>query len=808
MEHDFKVDIATARTRKSKRWNNRSWRWSELVERCRETARTGETAEEYARMGKEEQGDVKDVGGFVGGRLAGGVRKGANVEYRSVATLDIDHGTADTWEDFTMAFGFAAMLYSTHKHRPGAPRYRLVFPFSRKVSPAEYEPVCRKVAEALGMDLFDDTTYELPRLFYWPSTSKDAEYVFECQDGPACDVDEILAQYGDPSDVSEWPRSSREGEAVAHEMRKAGDPEGKPGLIGAFCRAYTVEDAIGAFLAGVYEPTATPGRYTYKAGSVAGGLVCYGHKYAYSHHETDPAGRRLCNAFDLCRIHLYGERDGESPAGDVTRLPSYRAMLELAREDGNVRRLLAVERQASAAADFGGVELPESGGGDGWKARLEFSKSGGLACSISNAVLILENDPALKGRLAHDEFTGADVVEGGLPWDARASQWTDRDDANLRAWMESNYGMAGREKIRDAVEAVLARHRFHPVRDYLSGLEWDRTPRLDGLVIDYLGAEDTELTRAMTRKHFTAAVARVFSPGCKYDYCLILTGPEGAGKSTLLAKMGGKWFNDSVTTMEGKEGMDQLRRAWIIELGELAGIRRSDVEGVKAFLSKQVDIYRAAYDRRAAERPRQCVFCGTTNEPLFLKGDTGNRRFWVIPVEPALRRRADWREALDRDRDQLWAEAVARYREGEELYLPERLEEEARKRQEEFNDDSDDPLAGMLRRFADTALPADWPSRGVEERRKWLRDARDGDEPCAAGVERRKFISPAEFICECMGRDMADKEYKYLARKVAGLMRKMPGWKPAGVSRHAERLYGRQKAFERASDAEEGEDDI
>lgn len=802
LKYDYTVDLATGHSRTSKKWRNRHWQWSELLQRCSETQRTNETAAEYAKMSREEQSNVKDVGGFVGGYLSGGVRKNTNVLYRSVATLDIDYGTLNVWEDFQMAFSFAAMLYSTHKHSEKTPRYRLVFPLSRQVTPAEYEPLCRKIAAEIGIDLFDDTTYELPRLFYWPSTSKDAEYVFEYQDGPACNVDQILAQYVDYRDVSAWPVSSREGDVIAHEIKKAGDPTEKPGLIGAFCRAYSIEDVIERFLSDYYDPTGVDGRYTYKLGSVAGGLVCYEGKFAFSHHETDPASRQLCNAFDLCRIHLYGAKDEGSRALDITRKPSYLAMTDFASQDRNVKLILSRDKQQAAADDFAGVELPEDYS-DEWKADLEYSKSGKLQCTIGNIILILENDPALRGHIVHDLFAGFDGVVGGLPWNKKATQWTDSDDANLRVWLEKNYGLTGKEKIADALTAILTRHSYHPIRDYLNGLTWDGTPRLERLIIDYIGAEDTELNRVMTRKHFTAAVTRVFKPGCKYDYCLVMTGPEGAGKSTLLNKMGGQWFNDSITTTEGKEGMDQLRRAWIIEMGELASIKRSDVESIKAYLSKRVDIYRAAYARRTAEHPRQCIFCGTTNEALFLKGDNGNRRFWIIAVDPTLRKYTAWQDAIDRDRDQLWAEAVHYYKQGEKLYLDDRLEAQAKQRQAEYNDDHDDPLADMLLNFLDAKLPADWETYDLSRRRAWWRDP---DPLNADGTETRTRVSAVEFICERMGRDLADKEFKYLARKISNLIKALPNWEKVSTTKHCQNLYGIQRGYRRIVEA--AEDDL
>ena len=216
LKYDFVLDIATAHSRLSKRWHNRKWRWSELLEKCAHTARTAETMAEYLRMSREEQSNIKDVGGFVGGYLANGTRKTANVLYRTMVTLDIDFGTADVWEDFTLSYDCAAMIYSTHKHTPQKPRLRLVLPADRQMTPAEYEPVCRYWTSRIGIELFDHTTYQLPRLFYWPSTSKDGEYVFQYQDGPAFSVDDVLATYTNPFDASEWPLSSREGDVLSH----------------------------------------------------------------------------------------------------------------------------------------------------------------------------------------------------------------------------------------------------------------------------------------------------------------------------------------------------------------------------------------------------------------------------------------------------------------------------------------------------------------------------------------------------------------------------------------------------------------
>lgn len=794
LKHDFELDIATAHSRLSKKWRNKTWKWSDILAKCAETKRTGESVREYLRMSREEQSSVKDVGGFVGGYLSNGTRKTANVLYRTLVTLDIDYGTADVWDDFTLNFDCAAMLYSTHKHTPEKPRLRLVLPANRQMTPAEYEPVCRYWTAKIGIELFDHTTYQLPRLFYWPSTSRDGEYIFDYQDGPAFDVDKVLATYRNPQDVSEWPMSSREGDVLAHEIRKAGDPTEKPGLIGAFCRAYTIEEAIEKFLPDVYEKTGTDGRYTYRAGSVAGGCVTYEGKFAFSHHETDPASMKLCNAFDIVRIHLFGVQDEGSRVTDITRLPSYTKMQDFVAADKAVRVLLTKERLADAEGDFADIdaegEQTEAANTD-WMAELERDRKGTIKSTAKNIICILENDPALAGHLWHDLFSGFDMVKGGLPWDKKATQWGNRDDANLRIYLEERYEITGKDKIKDAKDAVLTRHRVHPIREYLNGLVWDGTPRLERLIIDYAGAEDTPLNRAMTRKHFTAAVARVMQPGVKYDYCLIVAGPEGMGKSTLFDIMGGEWFNDSLTTTEGKSGMEQLRCGWIIELAELSSIKRSDVEQVKNYITRRDDIYRAAYGTVVERHPRQCVFCGSTNERYFLKGDTGNRRFWVIAVNEELRKHPDYADALISDRNQLWAEAVEYWRQGEKLYLPSDLEAEARQRQSQYNDDNDDPIRDMLTVYLDMKLPADWGAWELIRRRAYIRNPDPTDE---IGVVLRDRVCAAEFICERMGRDMSDKEYRYIARKVCRLLEEL-GWEGPKMSRHAESIYGRQKAY-------------
>ena len=312
-ENDGILGIATGRKRYEKVWDNTEISWRDLLSKLSVTTRTRESVEEYRSMSKNVQADIKDVGGFVGGTVREGRRNAGSVSSRSLLTLDVDFPPENFWEvHISLIRGnLAACVYSTHSHREGHERLRLILPLSRRVSPDEYAAVSRKFAQGIGIDFFDDTTYQPERLMYWPSTPADGEYYFEWQDGEWLDVDSILAQYDDWTDASQWPTSSRTHSLRERENRKLGDPEDKPGYVGAFCRAYSISEAIAAFLPEVYKEH-SPGRFTYTKGSTAGGLVVYEDKFAFSHHGTDPISGRTVNAFDLVRLHLYGELDSEA----------------------------------------------------------------------------------------------------------------------------------------------------------------------------------------------------------------------------------------------------------------------------------------------------------------------------------------------------------------------------------------------------------------------------------------------------------------------------------------------------------------
>lgn len=285
---------------------------------------------------------------------------------------------------------------------------------------------------------------------------------------------------------------------------------------------------------------------------------------------------------------------------------------------------------------------------------------GKLFGSYSNLVLILRHDEVWRDVIAYDEFGGRVVKRHRPPFErGEVGEWQDSDDLHLRLWMSAQYGINPRkDDLFDAVQAVADVNRFHEVRSYLEGLVWDGVPRLKHLLQFYMGAEPGEYASAVGTKWMLSAVARVFRPGCKADHVLILEGPQGLGKSTFLSIMGGPWFTDAPFRLGDREGWMVIRGKWIVELGELDSFNKAESTAAKQFFGQYIDRFRTPWGKRPADVPRQQVFAGTTNQSIYLKDETGNRRYW--PVRVTALHPAELRE----DRDQIWAEAVHLYREG------------------------------------------------------------------------------------------------------------------------------------------------
>lgn len=784
MKYDRPITITVGNNRKSMNWRPQSLLLSEFYEKLKIPTRSTETMQEYLALKKSEQDDRKDIGGFVAGCLSGPRRKAGSVIGRDVITLDFDTIPPGETEDILRrvdALGCGYCVYSTRKHAPANPRLRILLPLDRTAAVDEYEPAARYMAACIGMEFADPTTFEATRLMYWPSCCRDSEFVFTFGDKPMLSVDGLLAainaKYGDWHDVTNWPQIPGSDNAYKKLAMKQSDPLSKTGVVGAFCRTYDIYGAMDAFLDGIYAPAdSSHRRYTYLGGSTTGGAIIYDNGlFLYSHHSTDPCCGKLVNAFDLVRLHKFGDLDNSAgPNIPANRLPSYTAMCKFAVEDTRVSRQLAKERADSAVNDF--KSLTKDAAIDEsdleWTTGLELNnETGTIKATIDNIWLILENDPNLKGKFALNEFAGRGEVLGDLPWSpfAKRRAWTDNDNAGLYWYFEKVYKITGNGKIDGALSLHSEKHKFNDVRNFLASLTWDGTPRLDSLFIDYLGAEDKPYVRAVTRKAFTAAVARAMEPGCKYDTMLILSGPQGIGKSTLLDKMSKGWFNDGIRTFEGKEASELLQGVWLVEIGELDAFRQTDVARIKQFLSLRADRFRAAYGRHVKDIPRCCVFFGTTNTPAFLRDRTGNRRFWPVDVGLQPRKMLVW-DALEKNVDQIWAEAVMRWRMGESLFLIGALEIEAQNEQEAHREVSS--KEGIILDFVDQPVPEEWQKWSLEKRRIWLNGEAHGKDMALVPRDR---ICALEIWCEAFGGQPRDFRYGDAA-EINDILRTMKGW--------------------------------
>lgn len=739
MENSRKLVISEANNRLSKQWVTTEITWSEFVDRLGKPKITAETLDEFLSYSKSKQDDIKDVGGFVGGKLKGNLRRSEAVESRSLITLDLDNLA---YEDDTKiiktlnGLGCAYVVYSTRKHQTTKPRIRVIFPLAEDVSADEYEPIARKVAEFIGLRYCDPTTFQAVRLMYWPSHSIDSDYVFTYADKPMLDGAAILNMYVDWKDVTSWPEVPDAQKLHQNMLKKQENPLEKEGMVGAFCRRFNIYQAIDEFLPGVYEPCDVADRLTFIGGSTTAGAIVYQDGlFLYSHHATDPCSQKLVNAFDLVRLHKFGHLDIQAEVNTpVAKLPSWLAMKEWVMARTDVKKDLLKERQQKAIAEFSIVddkneevlegEIVEDD--DNWKDDIQYSADGMKALStLANIILILRNDKELKFKIFKDIFSSRILVRDGVPWDRKFETpdriWNDTDDAGLRWYLESFYGITSTNKIMDGVSLIAEENAENKVATRLQSTQWDGEKRLETLFIDYLGCEDNVYTREISEKSLVAAVRRAIYGGIKWDNMPILIGPQGVGKSTFLKILGMDWYNDSLVNVEGKDACELIQGSWILEMGELSSLRKSELNLVKNFLSRTDDIFRASYGRRAQKYPRRCAFFGTANDTNFLRDETGNRRFWPIDCFIYKPKKSIFNDLND-ELDQIWAEACELAKNKfYSLVLSKEAEKIAKEEQDSHSEDN--VYRGIIIDYLDKKIPKDaWDSMDLFGRRAYLND--------------------------------------------------------------------------------------
>ncbi|MDO4594473.1 MAG: virulence-associated E family protein [Tissierellia bacterium] len=828
--------IAVANSRFQKQRNNKEFSWNDFAKVLSNTIYTNERQDQYFKLSKDEQSKIKDIGGFVTGYLKDGKRSNRNVIYRSMITLDLDFVDIDTnglFEIIKNRINSTFLIYSTHKHRSEKPRIRLVIPANRQIKPEEYEPIARKIAKKIGIDMFDDSTYEIARLMYFPSTSKDAEYVFKRYDNTFLDVDSILSEYDNWQDVNQWDKSSREKKIIKKSGREKKDPKDLQGIKGAFCRVYTIPEAIDKFIPEKYHQVSQD-RYTYFESTTSGGLCMMNEEQsiAYSFHSTDPARNRALNAYEIVAIHKFGplQKDGEflNPYKD----PIKSAMERLCFKDLEVRKEYTIteRNRLKEAFEFKeGEEAKENMINERpqkksnkinlltsqeWKELKEqiekfdpyntkwfyeelepvsINKPDELKNSRHNYIKIMNLDPFLKDKLVYDVFANRAIVKVGVPWGVEQIEhdWADSDDSALRTYIERFYGLDSTIKLDDAKNVVFDEHSYNPVKEYLRSLKWDGEKRIDTIFHDYLGAEINDYTQEVARVHFTAAVKRIFEPGCKYDTMVTLTGKQGLGKSTFIQTLGKDWFSASVENVSnGKEASMSLQGFWHIEFRELNPTRKAEREAVKSFLDKTEDIYRIPYAKNTKKFPRQCVFWGTSNDLNFLRDPTGDRRTYPIDCGVHGSKVKKIFDELPDQVDQIWAEAVILYLNGQKTRMTNELLKMAE--EEQLAHKEDIPWQGLIEQYLEDEYPENWNDFDLIQRRRYLDGIKD---PKFEGRKTKlNKVCIMQIWQEVLGQEPASIK-PIDSKNIGDIIRGLDNWEQHKGPLRFGKLYGRQRAF-------------
>jgi putative DNA primase/helicase len=775
------INIATANTREAAKWANKTITIEDFVVKLATTVRTHETIDEYMAMPKSEQDAIKDVGGFVAGTLKGGRRDKESVANRSAMTLDADFADKHFLEAVSRELGdYNYSIYSTHKHSESRPRYRLVVVTDRPMLADEYQASMRKLAAMIGIDCFDDTTYDVNRLMYWPSSSSDAPFYFKHNDKDFISVDALLGSYGsDWRDASLWPVSSRESRDLTKRLKKLGDPREKKNLVGAVCRVYDIHRAIKEELSDVYRREKND-RYTFLEGSSTNGLVVYDDVHAYSNHDTDPAGKQTCNAFDLIRIHKFGHLDDDAKFGTpVSKLPSYSAMREWATESKEIRgELVALKiNDDDVTDDFDEIETDEAQPVEqNWQASLQIAENGTIKPTFLNATIILKNDEKINAIPMFNKFSNrVEIGRSGKLWDAPHSY-------KVRKHIGRKYDVDFPEsKIEQAIEDRAQDNAFHPVQEYLESIEWDGKPRLSGLFIDYFKCDDNAYTREAAKCCLVAAVNRVFEPGFKFDSVPVIGGAQGIGKSTFIETLARREWYGELTSFDPKIAVEETQGRLIVEINEMGATNRHDLEIQKAFISSRSTTVRLAYARHPAEYHRQFILMGTTNQTEYLKDSTGNRRWWPIESKLPYGESIDFGK-LESEVDQIWAEAYMLYMiEDETTLLSKEAQEISNTAQEEKRES--DTWQGVIEA---------WLEKPAKSGR--YEGDSDYDNLDANGDEIRDRVCCIELWEDCLS--MKGRELRRMdSNRITAIMNNLESWEKAKSTMQFGSRFGKQKGW-------------
>lgn len=763
--------IATAAKRNSRHWKNGTVTWGDLLD----------------WMATPD--DTKECGNYVMGTLRPTTRthnaddgpctrlhRGKDaVVTRSALTLDLDDPDPVLPEVLGLTISHAAILHTTFQSTPDNPRYRLIIPLDREVAPDEYVAAATHVMNLLGTDNFDPSSAEPERYMFKPAAARPANFRWWEYSGPPAAADDLLINWDPDLSTAPLPSASR--------FKR--DPFEIEGVVGAFNRAYADLQVLITEYDLPYSP-AGAGRWHLVGSRAVAGMGTVADGIIYSHHANDPAYGQACTAFDLVRLHRFGELDEQvKPQTPINRLPSYVAMLDLATVDSRVTAELV-------GAEFA-EEMDSTAQTNDWRLQLgpHLNRQGRLKDTAPAWRIILENDSVFKS-LQFNEMTLRTEFLQAPPWrslDSGGNGLSATDLLSLQAYLEETYHTQPTSRRVDWMVGECRHQRYvNPVRDWLGKLEWDKKPRLETCLP---GTEDTPYNRMVARKSLVAAVARMMRPGIKWDHTLILHGKEGIGKTYWIERMSKGW-TAPLGAIHQKDTLINLQRCWIATSDEGQTMRKADAEVLKEFLTRSKDTFRMPYEVEATEHPRKCVIWGTTNDEVFLRQQEGNRRFLIVRCEE----KVDFTALTDEYIDQVWAEAKELYDSGEALlWLDEEESGMAAEARESFVEEGSTALQGMLSEYLNTPVPANYGEMTVEQRLDWIENMRRGFAPIGDMIQND--VCAIQLFVEALGKRRGDHtrlDLLEIGKALRGLR-----WIPV-PSRHRIGPYGPQMIFSRPSE--------
>lgn len=768
---DLVLTIATAPKMNSRHWKNGTIRWSEIVAWMDSPANKKE-AGEYVL------GVIGETTRVHNGQPCTNIhRLKSAIDSRSAVTLDIDSPRPDFVEAVEMLFDHAAIIHTTYSHAPDKPRYRMIVPTDRAMKPDEYIVAANALMQQFGKSQFDKGSEQPERYMFMPAEQEPGWFRYWVLDGDPVPVETLLADFVE--DLSDKP--------LPKPGRNKRDPFTLDGIMGAFNRAYGEDwDSLIEAYDLPYEKVADDRYHLVGATAAAGmGPVQDAAGFVYSHHANDPAYGTACSAWDLVRLHRFGEMDEDvSPQTPPHKRPSHTAMAELATQDNR------------AMAEMVGIDFAEAfddeGNANDWRLNLRRNNRGVITNVVANRDLLRDNDPALK-VLFLNEMSMVIEADGDLPWrKMREAEFdrdrviTDADRAEFREYLEREYGLDVPEATAKALIVIAgSRRRRHPAKEYLESLTWDGVSRIETALP---GVTPTTYTRMVSRKSLVAAVARVLKPGVKWDHTLVLFGAEGLGKSWWIDRMAKGW-SASLGRIGDKDTLMAMRAAWIITADEGHSLKKADSDSLKEFITRTHDTFRAPYDTVMQRHARHCVVWSTTNDEVFLRRQEGNRRFLIVRCED----KVDFDAMTDEYVDQVWAEAVALYHAGEPLYLDGVESLEAAEQREEFIEE--DAYAGVIDAYLSLPVPEDWANMPVDKRLEWLFGYREG-EFVEAGTGRIDTVCSLQIWIEAMGRHRGDARRPDLI-EIFNTLNRLPDWEKIPGKTWLGPDYGGQTVFRR-----------